>query len=77
MTQLVRDRWPVLAAQVEKALREAGESVLAARWRDAYFVEPCGCNADHCQSFYTSRDRPAPSGPDTATSPSTHRGAAT
>jgi hypothetical protein len=53
MTELVRDRWPVLAAQVEAALRSADEHVLAAMWPDAHIVQRCACGDDFCQSFYT------------------------
>lgn len=63
MAQLVRDRWPVLAAQVETALREAGESVLADRWRDVYVVHRCPCEDDFCQSFYTASPYVGPPGP--------------
>jgi len=58
MTELVHNRWPVLAAQIETALRSAGEPVLAERWQDAHFVQQCGCGDDFCQSFYT-QPRPA------------------
>jgi hypothetical protein len=53
MTELVRDRWPVLAAQIDAALRSAGEPVLARLWHDARVVQRCRCGDDFCQSFYT------------------------
>jgi len=53
MTELIRDRWPVLAGQIDAALRSADEAVLADLWREAHVVERCGCGDDFCQSFYT------------------------
>lgn len=59
MTQLVRERWPLLAAQVAAALRSADEPALADQWHGVCVVLQCGCQDDFCQSFYTA---PAPEG---------------
>ena len=59
MTELVRDRWPVLAAQVDAALRSVNEPVVAALWHGAHVVQECRCADDFCQSFYTE---PPPDG---------------
>jgi hypothetical protein len=59
MTELVRDRWPVLAAQIDEALCSADELVLAGVWHDADVVQECQCGDDFCQSFYTA---PSPDG---------------
>jgi hypothetical protein len=59
MIELVRERWPILAAQVAAAWRSADEPVLADLWHDARIVEQCGCRDDFCQSFYTE---PRPEG---------------
>jgi len=53
LPQLVRDRWPVLAAQIDAALRSADEPVLADVWQEVRVVEQCRCADDFCQSFYT------------------------
>jgi hypothetical protein len=53
MAELIRDRWPVLGAQVGAALRSADEPVLADLWQEAPVVQQCGCGDDFCQSFYT------------------------
>jgi hypothetical protein len=53
MTELVRERWPVLAAQIDAALRSTGEPALADGWGEAHVVELCRCGDDFCQSFYT------------------------
>jgi hypothetical protein len=63
MTELVRDRWPVLAAQVDAALRAADETVLTELWRDAHVVQECGCEDDFCQSFYTEEPPTGVHGP--------------
>ncbi len=53
MADLVRERWPVLAAQVAVTLRSADEPVLVDLWYDTHVVEHCKCEDDFCQSFYT------------------------
>jgi hypothetical protein len=59
MTELVRDRWPVLAAQIDVALRSAGEPVVADLWHDVRVTQQCACGDDFCQSFFTE---PPPDG---------------
>jgi len=54
MAELLRDRWPVLAAQLETALRACDEPTLAGLVEDLPVVRRCGCDDDFCQSFYTA-----------------------
>lgn len=53
MTELARERWPVLAVQIETALRVADEPALAGLLHDLRIVQRCTCEDDFCQSFYT------------------------
>src|SRR5688572_10417910 len=59
MAELLRDRWPVLAAQLETALRSSDEPTLADLVDRLPVVKRCGCDDDCCQSFYTA---PPPEG---------------
>jgi hypothetical protein len=59
VTELLRDRWPVLAAQIETALRSSDEPALAERVGDLPVVQRCTCGDGFCQSFYTA---PPPQG---------------
>ena len=54
MTELLPERWPVLAAQIEAALRLADEPTLAGLLHDLHVVKRCACEDDFCQSFYTA-----------------------
>ncbi|HEX6686933.1 MAG TPA: hypothetical protein VF062_29480 [Candidatus Limnocylindrales bacterium] len=54
MTELVRERWPVLAAQISAALGTAGEPDLAVQLDNLAVVKQCVCDDDWCQSFYTA-----------------------
>ncbi|HZM74904.1 MAG TPA: hypothetical protein VFC19_04210 [Candidatus Limnocylindrales bacterium] len=58
MAELLRDRWPVLADQIETALRSA-EPALADRVGELPVVKRCACPDESCQSFYTA---PPPDG---------------
>lgn len=50
---LVSSTWPELAAELKSALHEAEERGLADQIDGLHFVQPCGCDDDFCQSFYT------------------------
>lgn len=50
---------PDLAAELVKALTEAGELELASQVNSLRIVELCGCDDDFCASFYTG---PKPDG---------------
>jgi hypothetical protein len=52
-------RWPVLAAELESALRAAAEPGLADQVATLQEVATCDCGDDFCQSFYT---QPEPDG---------------
>jgi hypothetical protein len=54
MSDLLRECWPVLAAQLEEALRAADESALADDVGKLRLVQPCTCGEGNCQSFYTA-----------------------
>ena len=59
MAELVREQWPVLAAQIDAALRWADEPALAGGLYDLRIVKRCTCEDDFCQCFYTG---PPPKG---------------
>lgn len=50
---LVRDVLPRLAVGITQELMSLGEVELAAQVDDLRVREPCRCNDDFCQSFYT------------------------
>jgi hypothetical protein len=54
MAELLRDRWPVLAAQIETALRTSDEPALADLVGELRVVKQCDCGDEFCQSFYTA-----------------------
>lgn len=62
MTELLREQWPVLVAQIETALRSAGEPTLARHLYELQVVKRCVCQDDFCQSFYTSAPPEGPYG---------------
>jgi hypothetical protein len=53
MSDLLRECWPVLAAQIEAGLRAADEPALADEVAKLRVVQPCTCGQGNCQSFYT------------------------
>jgi hypothetical protein len=53
------DQWPVLARQMQSALRQEGEGQLAMQVQDLRVVVRCDCGDSFCQSFYT---KPLPDG---------------
>lgn len=55
--ELVRQRWPVFAAELHHALLLEGETALAATVDELRVFELCGCDDDFCQSFF-SAERP-------------------
>lgn len=55
MAELLRDRWPVLAAQIETALRTRDEPALADLVPELPVVKRCACEDEFCQSFYTAQ----------------------
>lgn len=57
---LVVERWPVLAGELRAALLTADEIELADQVVELVVVQPCSCDEDFCQSFYTA---PPPDGP--------------
>ncbi len=58
MTKVV-DQWPVLAGQLERALKIDGHLDLATQVKELTVLEDCGCGDSFCQSFYTA---PKPEG---------------
>jgi hypothetical protein len=56
---LLVDRWPAFAAELQQALRTAGELELARFVNGIRVIRPCGCGDGFCQSFHTA---PPPSG---------------
>jgi hypothetical protein len=59
----VLDQWPVLAAQLRKALLSNHETTLAASVDSLTVVALCPCGDDFCQSFSTSPRLGSPYGP--------------
>jgi hypothetical protein len=51
---LISALWPDLAAELVTALREEGETGLAATAGTLRVLEQCDCDDDFCQSFYTA-----------------------
>ncbi|HET7659314.1 MAG TPA: hypothetical protein VFK66_02925 [Oryzihumus sp.] len=50
---LLGDQWPVLAGQLQSALRQEGEGQLAMQVQSLPVVARCDCGDSFCQSFYT------------------------
>ena len=62
MAQLLRDTWPVLAAEIEAALRSCDEPALAELVHELPVVSRCDCPDEFCQSFYTAQPPDGPYG---------------
>lgn len=60
---LLRQRWPVFAAELDAALGAAGEKRLRRGAERLRVVEPCRCKDDFCQSFRTVPATGKPYGP--------------
>jgi hypothetical protein len=48
------DQWPVLAGQLTRALRQAGEDRLAGAVGGLVVGPSCGCGEGFCRSFHTA-----------------------
>ncbi|GAA3205636.1 hypothetical protein ACFO1B_33675 [Dactylosporangium siamense] len=51
---LLRERWPVLAGELDAALAAVGEKSLRRRASRLRVVQMCSCEDDFCQSFRTA-----------------------
>ena len=54
MRQLLRDRWPSFARELEALLAESSEPQLADTVQSLEFFGWCACRDDFCQTFYTA-----------------------